>query len=149
MDLSSKKRIAADILNVGIDRVWIDPNKLEDVQKALSRQDIKDLIDKGIIRSKQIKGQSRVLARYKQLQRLKGRRRGIGNRKGTKKARNNKKEKWMIKIRAIRRLIKQLKSENKIDRSTYRIIYNKSKSGAFRNKRHILTYLKETGILKE
>jgi len=64
MDLSLQKRLASEILSVGKDRIWIDPNKIQDVSKALSRSDILDLIDKGIIRVKQVKGQSRTWANY-------------------------------------------------------------------------------------
>ncbi|MGB9674745.1 MAG: 50S ribosomal protein L19e [Nanopusillaceae archaeon] len=149
MDLSLQKRLAADILGVGEDRVWIDPNKIEEVSKALSRQDIKDLIDKGIIRKKEVKGQSRTWANYIRRQKQKGRRRGHGSRKGTKKARNDKKRLWMIRIRAIRRLLRQLVNEKKIDRHTYRELYIRAKAGQLRNKRHVLLYLKERGIIKE
>ena len=55
MDLSLQKRLASEILDVGKDRIWIDPNKIQDVSKALSRSDILDLIDKGIIRENKSK----------------------------------------------------------------------------------------------
>ncbi len=54
MDLSLQRRLAAEILNVGEDRVWIDPTKVEEVAKALSKQDIRELINKGIIRKKDV-----------------------------------------------------------------------------------------------
>ncbi|BFI73318.1 50S ribosomal protein L19e [Nanoarchaeota archaeon] len=149
MDLSLQRRLAAEILNVGEDRVWIDPNKLEEVSKALSKQDIKDLINKGIIRKKQVKGQSRTWANYIHEKRKKGRRRGSGSRKGSKKTRTDPKEEWMKRIRALRRLLRKLRDEKIIDKHLYRELYIKAKAGEFKNKRHILLFLREKGILKE
>ncbi|MGC9132844.1 MAG: 50S ribosomal protein L19e [Nanopusillaceae archaeon] len=149
MDLSLQRRLAAEILNVGEDRVWIDPTKTEEVSKALSKQDIKELINKGIIRKKQVEGQSRTWARYIHEQKKKGRRRGQGSRKGGKKARSDKKEEWMKKIRSLRKLLKKLRDEKIIDKHIYRDLYRKAKGGEFKNKRSILLYLKEKGILKE
>ena len=149
MDLSLQRKLAAEILNVGEDRVWIDPTKLEEVSKALSRQDIKELINKGIIRKKQPKGQSRTWARYIHEQKKKGRRRGKGSRKGKRSARVDEKEEWMKRIRALRRLLRKLRDEKVIDRHLYRELYRKAKGGEFKNKRHLLLYLKEKGIIKE
>jgi len=148
MDLSLQKRLASEILDVGKDRIWIDPNKIQDVSKALSRSDILDLIDKGIIRVKQIKGQSRTWANYIKQQKKKGRRRGAGSRKGGRKARLDKKESWIKRIRAIRNLLRELKEKNIIDKKLYRDLYKRAKSNEFKSKRAVLIYLKDLGILK-
>jgi len=148
MDLSLQRKLASEILGVGKDRIWIDPNKIQDVSKALSRSDILDLIDKGIIRVKQVRGQSRTWANYIKEQRKKGRRRGAGSRKGSRKARLDKKESWMKRIRAIRKLLRELKEKNIIDKKLYRDLYKRAKSNEFKSKRAILIYLKDLGILK-
>jgi len=148
MDLSLQRKLASEILGVGKDRIWIDPNKIQDVSKALSRSDILDLIDKGIIRVKQIKGQSRTWANYIKQQKKKGRRRGAGSRKGGRKARLDKKESWIKRIRAIRNLLRELKEKNIIDKKLYRDLYKRAKSNEFKSKRAILIYLKDLGILK-
>ncbi|MBC7219095.1 MAG: 50S ribosomal protein L19e, partial [Hadesarchaea archaeon] len=44
MKLDTKKRLAAKILKVGVNRVWIDPSRLGDVSAAITREDIKRLI---------------------------------------------------------------------------------------------------------
>ena len=148
MDLSLQRKLASEILGVGKDRIWIDPNKIQDVSKALSRSDILDLIDKGIIRVKQIKGQSRTWANYIKQQKKKGRRRGAGSRKGGRKARLDKKESWIKRIRAIRNLLRELKEKNIIDKKLYRDLYKRAKSNEFKSKRAVLIYLKDLGILK-
>ena len=148
MDLSLQRKLSSDILGVGKDRIWIDPNKIQDVSKALSRSDILDLIDKGIIRVKNVKGQSRTWANYIKEQKKKGRRRGAGSRKGVRKARLDKKENWIKRIRAIRNLLRELKEKNIIDKKLYRDLYKRAKSNEFKSKRAILIYLKDLGILK-
>ena len=47
MDLKNQKRMAADILGCGESRVWIDPNRIEDVADAITRADIRKAIDAG------------------------------------------------------------------------------------------------------
>lgn len=148
MDLSLQRKLASEILSVGKDRIWIDPNKIQDVSKALSRSDILDLIDKGIIRVKQVKGQSRTWANYIKEQKKKGRRRGAGSRKGGRKARLDKKENWIKRIRAIRNLLRELKEKSIIDKKLYRDLYKRAKSNEFKSKRAVLIYLKDLGILK-
>ena len=148
MDLSLQRRLASEILGVGKDRIWIDPNKIQEVSKALSRSDILDLIDKGIIRVKQVKGQSRTWANYIKKQKKKGRRRGPGSRKGSKNARLSRKERWIRRIRAIRKLLRELKEKKIIDKKLYRELYKRAKSNEFKSKRAILIYLKDLGILK-
>ncbi|HDD33891.1 MAG TPA: 50S ribosomal protein L19e, partial [Thermofilaceae archaeon] len=38
------RRLAAEILGVGESRVWIDPEKLERVETAVTREDVRRLI---------------------------------------------------------------------------------------------------------
>ncbi|MDD1720139.1 MAG: 50S ribosomal protein L19e, partial [Methanoregulaceae archaeon] len=62
-DLASQRRIAAALLKCGAHRVWFDPEKLTDIQNAISREDIRGLIGEGAIDAHQIKGVSRGRAR--------------------------------------------------------------------------------------
>ncbi|MHA1220378.1 MAG: 50S ribosomal protein L19e domain-containing protein, partial [Candidatus Heimdallarchaeota archaeon] len=43
-DLKTQRNIAADILGIGVNRVYIDPDAADDVQMALTRRDIRSLI---------------------------------------------------------------------------------------------------------
>jgi large subunit ribosomal protein L19e len=52
MNLTTQKRLAASILKVGVNRVWIDPDEIEEVSRAITRDGIKQLIDQGIIKAK-------------------------------------------------------------------------------------------------
>jgi large subunit ribosomal protein L19e len=142
-DLKSQKRIAADIMDVGEDRVWIDPDDMEKVDEAITRQDIRNLIEGGTIQKRDVKGTSKGRAREKKKQKSKGRQKGQGSRKGKKSARKDDKEEWMEKIRALRAELKEMKEEDKISNNEYRELYNKAKGGFFRNKKHLNTYVEE------
>jgi len=59
MDVSMQKRLAADILKVGISRVRIKPEELERVADAITRDDVRILIDEGAIYAVKKKGISK------------------------------------------------------------------------------------------
>ena len=64
MKLSTQKRLAADVLKVGMSRVWIDPDFEDEVSLAITRDDIRRLIDEGAIQKKRTIGVSRGRARH-------------------------------------------------------------------------------------
>lgn len=148
-DLSTQKRLAAEILSVGTSRIWIDPSRVEEVAEAITREDVKRLIKDGVIRVKPVHSNSRARWRARHLQRKKGRRRGHGKRKGTKSARLDEKEAWMNRIRKIRKYLKYLRESEVIDRKTYRRLYRLAKGGAFHSLASLRTYMIERGILKK
>ncbi len=147
-DLRFQRRLAAQILNCGENRIWINPEALEDVSSASTKEDIRELIESGAIKRKPVKGISRARINARKAQRKKGRRRGHGRRKGKKTARMPKKELWMIRIRAIRRRLRQLRDTGVIDRRTYRMLYMKAKGGEFRSLSHLKAYLQTQEIIK-
>ena len=149
MDLKNQRRIAAQLLKCGENRVWIDPNRTEDASDAITRADVRTLISSGAIVSKQKTGVSRGRTNYRKAQRAKGRRRGHGSRRGTKHARKPSKEVWMQSIRPIRIKLKELRDTGKIDRAIYREYYLKAKGGVFKSRPHLVSHLKAEGILKE
>ena len=148
MDVSVQRRIAAEILKCGIERVWINPTQLDRVKMAMSKDDIRALIKEGVIKKKQKKGISSARVKKLKEQRKKGRRRGPGSRRGAAGARTPQKEKWMATIRALRKTLKQLRDTGKIDRKVYRKLYRMAKGGAFRSRGHLLLYMKEHELLK-
>jgi len=133
-------------LKCGIDRVKIKQDK--EVEEALTREDIKRLINKGLITKIQKKGTSRLGAKKTREQKKKKRRKGPGSRKGSVGARKKKKELWMKRIRALRRLLKELRDQGKIEKKTYTKLYLMAKGNMFRSKKHLLNYLKENSLLK-
>ncbi|MEO2116906.1 MAG: 50S ribosomal protein L19e [Methanocaldococcus sp.] len=149
MNVSVQRRMAAEILKCGIERVWIDPTQLERVKMAMSKDDIRALIKEGIIKKKQKKGISSARVKKLKEQRKKGRRRGPGSRRGAAGARTPPKERWMATIRALRKTLKQLRDSGKIDKKVYRKLYRMAKGGAFRSRSHLFLYMKEHDLLKQ
>lgn len=148
-DLRNQRRMAASILKCGRNRVWMDSDRTDEIAKAVTRADVKILINGGAIKSKQIQGISRGRKKFNQKQKDKGRRKGHGSRKGTKYARLPRKERWMRTIRPIRTYLRQLRDDKSIERSVYRKYYRKAKGGEFRSKHHLRTRLTSDGFLKE
>jgi len=149
MNLANKRRIAAEVLKVGKDRVWFDPDRLSEIKEAITKADIRRLIQDLAIQAKPKSSTSRARIRKSKNQKSKGRRKSAGSRKGTKRARLSKKDAWMAKIRSQRKFLKEVKSKGLLDSRTYREIYAKSKGGFFRSVRHIKLYLTEHNMFKK
>ncbi|UCG69985.1 MAG: 50S ribosomal protein L19e [Thermoplasmata archaeon] len=149
MDLKNQRRLASEILGCGENRVWIDPTRMEDVGEAITRSDVRRLIDSKAIKAKQKVGVSRGRARYLQGQKRKGKRRGHGSRKGSKKARTPKKRAWINTIRPIRAQLMMYRKEGRIDSATYRKLYRRAKGGMFKSKARLDAHLRSEGLLKE
>ncbi len=148
MNLKNQRRMAAEILKCGAERVWIDPNDMESLEDAITRADIRIAIHNGTIKRLPIHGQSRGRTRHRQAQRAKGRRRGAGSRKGGSNARNPRKRRWIRIIRPLRELLKDLRDAGKIDARTYRTYYRQAKGGVFKGRVHMEQHLRAAGLLK-
>lgn len=148
MQLKSQKRLSAQLLNAGENRVWFDNDRLEEIKEAITKTDIHKLIKDFAIQAKPKNGISGYRRRKKYAQKRKGRQQGPGSRKGTLNSRFPKKRAWMNRIRLQRSLLKRLRKNKTLDPKTYRKLYMKSKGGFFRSRRHVLLYLEEQGILK-
>jgi len=148
-DLRNQRRMAASLLKCGKSRVWIDNDRLEEIAKAVTKNDIRILIKGEAIKSRQKKGISSGRKKYIAKQKAKGRRRGHGSRKGASYARLYKKERWIRTIRPIRLYLATLRKEKKIDNTIYRRYYDRAKGGEFKSKNHLKSHLVTDGILKE
>lgn len=152
MDLKVQKKIAARVLGCSPKRVIFATDKLATIKEALTRADIRDLINSNIITSTPKVGVSRARARHIHTQKTKGLRVGVGSRKGTAKARLNGglglKSAWITKVRSMRLFITQLKDNGRVTPSQYRELYNKVKGNYFRNKQHVLLYLEENNMFQ-
>lgn len=120
----------------------IDPDRLEDVDIAITREEIRRLIHEGAIRVEQKKGVSKGRVRVIQMQKRKGRRRGSGSRKGKAGARLSRKTLWIRRVRAIRRRLRVLRDRKELPDRAYRRLYLMVKGGAFRSISHLEQYLK-------
>jgi len=141
-DLKSQRRLAAQVLKVGENRVWIDPEKSDDVEAAITREEVRRLIHQGAIRASPEKGISRGRARLLHEKRKKGRRSGPGSRTGSTHARVSQKQAWMKRIRALRKKLHTLKAKKMIAENAYQRLYRMAGSGRFESVADLERYMK-------
>jgi len=148
-DLRNQRRMAASLLKCGVHRVWMDHDRLDEIARAVTKDDIRILINGKAIRARQKQGISSGRNKYLISQKEKGRRKGHGSRKGAKYARFPRKRRWIQTIRPIRSYLSELRENGSITPTIYRKYYRKAKGGEFRNKRHLKSHLINDGVLKE
>ena len=148
MGLRSQKQIAARILKVGYNRIWIDPEKTKEIETAITRREVGKLVNDGVIKARPEKGVSRSRAKILHQKRRKGRRCSVGSREGAKHARMPRKKLWMMKIRSMRKKLAELKEWKSITVSTYRRLYILAKGGAFRDVSHLLQHVEAEGLYR-
>ena len=141
-NLTNQRRLAAQILKVGRNRVWINPERIDDVESAITREEVKKLVHEKIISPLPEKGVSRGRAKTIQAKKRKGRRKGPGSRSGTPHATISKKEAWMTKIRSLRRKLRELKANRTITEANYRQLYMIAGSGRFTSIADMERYMK-------
>ena len=148
MNLNAQKRMAAEILKCGRNRVYFDPYLIEEIKLAITREDIRNLIKEGIVQKKYKKGISNYRKNLNHERKKKGRGRGIGKRKGPKGSRTPKKKAWMKRIRPQRKELKRLRDRKLITKTNYRILYRKAKGGSFHSVAHLNRYIKEKELIR-
>ena len=146
MSLKSQRRLAAEILKVGENRVWIKPDRIDDVEAAITREEIRRLIREGVIQVPPKRGVSRSRARVLQEKKKKGRGRGAGRKSGTPRATISKKQAWMKRIRPLRKRLRELKTSRTITQGAYRQLYGKAGSGVFKSVADMERYIKGHGF---
>ena len=146
MSLKSQRRLAAEILKVGEGRIWIDPERIDYVEAAITREEIRKLIHENVVKSLPKKGISRARARVLKEKRKKGLRRGPGGKSGNARAKISKKQAWMNQIRPLRERLRELKESRAITESVYRKMYDMSESGVFESKADLERYIRTHGL---
>ena len=146
MNLTNQRRLAAAVLDVGANRIYFDPEGVNEVESAITRQEIRKLIKDGVIKAIPLKTTSRGRARVRMAQKKAKRRRGPGSRKGAKFSVVPRKTRWMGRIRAQRRRLKRLRERRTITVSTYRNLYRKAKGGIFRSVAEMERYINENDL---
>jgi len=142
VNLKAKKRLVARVTGVGIHRVKFDSDHLDDVADAITRENIRSLITAKKIKIKSIVGTSRGRAHTKKAQKNK---RGTtqGSKQGRKGARVGKKEVYVAKVRALRRLLKIAKDRKELTNPEFWILYKKVGGNTVRNKAHLRTLMED------
>lgn len=146
--MNSKKILAGKILGVSPGKIRFADDALADIQKAITRSDMRGLIAVGKITTLGTNYHSRAGARDIRFQKKKGRQRGKGSHKGSKHSIVGRKEQWIARIRVQREFLSELREKGLLEKKNYRQLYLMSKGGYFRNKRHIKLYLTEHHMLQ-
>lgn len=141
-----QKRLAAKVLKCSPQRIILDPDQLTEIKEAITKFDIRRLINKGIIVRAPIQGIAKFRTRHAMAQKRKSRRTGQGSRKGSANARADDKLQWMRLVRLQRDLLKRLRDNELITQETFNTMYQKSKGGFFRSIRHLKLFLQEQGL---
>lgn len=142
VNLKAKKRLASRVTGVGVHRIKLDPDHLDDVADAITRENIRSLITANTIKIDSFTGTSRGRAHDKKAQKNK---RGTtqGSKQGRKGARVGKKEVYVAKVRSLRRLLKIAKDRKDLTNPEFWSLYKKVGGNTVRNKAHLRTLMEE------
>ncbi len=142
VNLKAKKRLAARVTGVGVHRIKFDTDHLDDIADAITRENIRSLITANTIKIKSFTGTSKGRAHEKKAQKNK---RGTtqGSKQGRKGARVGKKEVYVAKVRALRRLLKIAKDRKDLTNPEFWTLYKKVGGNTVRNKAHLRLLMEE------
>ncbi len=143
VNLKAKKKLVSRVAGIGLGRIKFDSEHLDDIEDAITRENIRSLITANTIKIEPIVGTSRGRAQFKKIQRTK---RGTkpGSKHGRKGARAGKKEIYVSKVRSLRRLLKIAKDRKEITNPEFWSIYKKISGNTIRNKAHLRSIIEDT-----
>jgi large subunit ribosomal protein L19e len=144
MSIKLAKRAAAGILDRGVSSIRIANGSVEDAAKAITKEDVRALIKSGKIYALKEKPNLSLHGLELKRKRRKGRGRGPGRRKGTTRARQGLP--YQKKVRAQRRLIKEMKAKNELDNAMFRKYYALVKGGTFPTKVSLINHIRSSGV---
>ncbi len=122
MNLSKKKELAVRTLNVGRDRIVFNVSSLSEIEKAITKQDIRDLLNSKAILIKEIGGRRKIIKR-------KTRRKAGTVRKKPKK----RKQEYMTITRKLRSYLSSLKKRGLIQKEKFLKLRKEIRASSFKS----------------
>ena len=133
MKLEKKKALAARALNIGEGRIIFNTNRLSELEKAITKQDMKDLKESGAIMISEKKG------------RLTKKKRKTRRRAGSiKKKVNTRKQDYVKLTRKLRKHLSNLRNRGLLEREEQKEIRKKIRAKSFRSLAHMKERLSES-----
>ncbi|MDW7977927.1 MAG: 50S ribosomal protein L19e [Candidatus Caldarchaeum sp.] len=133
--LEFQKRLAADLLKCGVSRVKFDPDRLDEIESAITRAEMRRLIQDGAVTKLPARGVSRARVERKK-------KRGPGSKKGGKYSIVSRKRMWINRVRAQRAYLKKLREQGLLERRNYRLLYSYVKAGNFKSTASLKEFIK-------
>lgn len=132
MTLNKKKRLAARTLNIGVNRIIFDNNRIDEIKEAITKQDIRDLHKDGAIKIAEASGRRVKIIRKTR------------KREGKIRLRpKRRKEKYVIMTRKLRRHLKELKTQGKVTNEEFKKHRTQIKMKLFKTKRQLKEAIKK------
>lgn len=144
MSIKLTRRLAAQMLDRGVSKVRVKPDRVDDAKKAITREDVRALISSGGVYAIKEKHNQSLYSKELREKRNQGRSRGPGRRKGSAKARQG--NNYAKKVRGQRRVLAVLKGDKTIDNDSYKRYYRLVKGGNFQTKAQLLSHLTADGV---
>lgn len=125
-NLNKRKELACRVFGVGKSKILFDITRLSEIKEAITKQDIRDLYASGAISIKETRGRKTKVKRTTK--------RGPGK---IKWVIGNKKRKYIIMVRKLRKYINELRIQGKLNKVQYKDLRKKIKARAFKDKFHL------------
>ncbi len=130
MNLRSKKQLAANTFGVGKSRIMFVNERIEEIKEAITKQDMRNLLQDGAIIIKEVKGRSKNVGKKKK-RKFSKRRKNV----------NTRKKDYVILTRKLRKLISDRKKKGEINKEEEKKLRNRIRNKMFKSKAHLKEYM--------
>jgi len=130
MNLGNKKSLASKTLKIGKKRIKFVKSRLKEIKDAITKEDIRGLIEDGAIEVKEIRGRRTNIARKNQ--------RGTGK---IKKKVNKRKQEYVKITRKLRKYTKEMFNQGKLNKDEVKEIRKRIRNRAFKSAASLKLYI--------
>jgi large subunit ribosomal protein L19e len=130
MNLKTKKELAARTLKIGKERIQFVQARLDDIKEAITKEDMRHLVDSGAILIKPVKGRKTNVSRKNK--------RGTGK---VKKKVNKRKQEYVVITRKLRKYVQNQKISGLLSREEVKEIRKRIRNRAFKSRANLKLYI--------